>query len=203
MESEAEMMARHGRLLARFAEQAASLAEDLHGCALAAESPEEKQAISLAFHRMGRALRQSVALEAKLRRDFARAEREEKTASAGERRAAALAKVRATLSRLIHQEAKTRGGLEGQWFRRDSLERLERVLDGEEAKTLVPEDVTGFIERLCRRFGVEPDHEPGPPPARSAKRGRWSEGPEGVAARGPATQPPQSLRDSSPSGGST
>ena len=69
METDAEMMARHGRLLAGFAEQAASLAADLHATALAAATPEEKQATSLAFHRMGRALRMTVALEAKLRRD--------------------------------------------------------------------------------------------------------------------------------------
>jgi hypothetical protein len=158
MNSDAEMMERHGRLLARFAEQAASLAEDLHACALEAETVEEKQAISIAFHRMGRALRQSVALEAKLRRDLARAQREDRVEAdgdAGARRAAARAKAKATLTRLIHEQAAERhGGWQVDAFRRESLERLERLLAEDEAHGLIPDDVAGYIARLARQFGI-------------------------------------------------
>src|SRR5437763_543669 len=108
MDSDAEMMERHARLLGRFAEQAASLADDLCAATLAAGSVEEKQSLTLAFHRMGRTLRQTLALEAKLRRDAKRqdhidADRAGKLADA--RTEARKSRVRQTLERLIWDEA--------------------------------------------------------------------------------------------------
>ncbi|RAK57418.1 hypothetical protein DJ018_05615 [Phenylobacterium deserti] len=60
---------RHGRMLARLAEWGMNLAERLHDEALAAETPAEAAEAALAFQRVSRSVRQSLALEARLARD--------------------------------------------------------------------------------------------------------------------------------------
>ncbi|HEV2532033.1 hypothetical protein, partial [Phenylobacterium sp.] len=133
MDSDAEMMERHARLLGRFAEQAASLAEDLHAAALAAESPAEKQSLSFAFHRMGRTLRQTCALEAKLRRDAKRQDHveQDRGRKAAEARVAAHQnKLSAAVQRLIWTEAEGEG--QGDTLKAELEDRLEiEVLDVE------------------------------------------------------------------------
>ena len=76
MSDAAEMAERHGRILARLTELGLSLAEKLHARAMAAEEPKEAADLGLAFHRISRSLRQTLALEAKLVRDAQAAERE-------------------------------------------------------------------------------------------------------------------------------
>ena len=177
MDSDAQMMERHGRLLARFAEQAASLAEDLHACGLAAETPEQKQALSLAFHRMGRTLRQTLALEAKLRRDGKREDRLD------EARADKLVK-----ARVAARKDRVRGAVEALiWDEAEEDEQADylQLLDGRlEYEDLAdPEEpLETLIQRIAHEIGL-----PDPPPARSAMRGRWPEGPEGVEAHQPQT----------------
>jgi hypothetical protein len=149
MDSDAEMMARHSRLLARFAEQAASLAEDLHACGLAAETPEQKQALSLAFHRMGRTLRQTLALEARLRRDGKREDRLD------EARADKLAK-----ARLAARKDRVRGAVEALiWDEAEEDEQADylRLLDGRlEYEDLAdPEEpLEALIQRIARELGL-------------------------------------------------
>ena len=73
-----EVMERHGRVLARLTELGLALAERARAQALAAmdgEAPPVAE-LGLTFHRISRSVRQSIALEAKLVRDAARAERE-------------------------------------------------------------------------------------------------------------------------------
>jgi hypothetical protein len=69
MASTGDMMERRARILGRFAELAASLAEHLHDEVLAAETAQDKRDLTLAFHRITRSGRQTLALEAKLDRD--------------------------------------------------------------------------------------------------------------------------------------
>lgn len=162
METEADMMERHSRLLARYAERAAALADDLCEQALAAETPEAKQSLTFAFHRMGRALRQSLALEAKLRRDAARAaqaEREQATNAETARRAERRRKVETSLTRLIWQEA------EDEDWANERVEDLERFLAEDEAHDDVPDDIDAYILHLARELGLSPGADPGAPPA--------------------------------------
>ncbi|WP_297695737.1 hypothetical protein [Phenylobacterium sp.] len=168
METDAEMMARHGRLLAGFAEQAASLAADLHATALAAATPEEKQATSLAFHRMGRALRMTVALEAKLRRDT-RADQRAEQAWAAEaesaRRGRRKAELRAQVARMVFSEYEP-----GEDEAAEVLERLDAMLDAEaEIEGFLAQDLAGQLARLCAAIGYQPPASPpaadAPPPA--------------------------------------
>ena len=64
-------------LLARFAEQAAELAGALHARAMAAADDGAMCDLSLAFQRTGRAMRQSLALRLKLRREALEGGRED------------------------------------------------------------------------------------------------------------------------------
>jgi len=153
MDSDAEMMARHAALLARFAEQAASLAEDLCAAALAAETAEEKQAFSLAFHRMGRALRQTLALEARLRRDKDRAGREDRIEAVRVEKARTEARrghLKGTVERLIWTEQEN---LDAD----DLVERLDCLLEAEAGvEGFLAEDPQTQIVRLCKILGLDP-----------------------------------------------
>ena len=158
MDSDAEMMQRHAALLARFAGQAASLAEDLHACALSAETREEKQAYGLAFHRMGRALRQTLALEAKLRKDAAREARgaeEHQAARKAEAVSSRRNAVKAEVTRLIWTEA------ERDTEARDHLELdlEERLFLEAAAETFLDQPIETVIERLASELGLSPPLE--------------------------------------------
>lgn len=76
MSDAAEMAERHGRTLARLSELGLALAERVQAQALATEDAKSTADLGLAFHRIARTVRQSIALEARLVRDAARAERE-------------------------------------------------------------------------------------------------------------------------------
>src|SRR5688572_17316815 len=103
--AQTESMAdRHGRILARLGELGLSLAEDLHRDAAAAETPEARALSAVAFHRIGRGLRQTLALEARLVREARQAEREDAAHARKDRDRAGAerqAQVRATVERLI------------------------------------------------------------------------------------------------------
>ena len=65
----AEMQARHGEILAEVADLCLTLGRRLHERAMAAQTDEAAQAAALAFHRVTRSLRQTLALEARLERE--------------------------------------------------------------------------------------------------------------------------------------
>ncbi len=73
-----EMTERHGKVLADLAEIGMTIAREVQGQVLAAETPEEKAKAAAAFPPVARAVRQCVALEAKLQRDLARQDREDR-----------------------------------------------------------------------------------------------------------------------------
>jgi hypothetical protein len=153
MDKSAEMAERHGRILSELAELALSLARDLHRRATTADTPEAVADLGLAFHRIARSVRQTVALEAKLERDRDRATREDRVETT--RRAQAVAglrkaQVRAAVARAIWTEA------EG-----DEAENLLDDLDDRLDSEIVADDLTEaaveiHIARLCAQLGVTP-----------------------------------------------
>jgi hypothetical protein len=80
MHDAAEMAERHGRILARLSELGLAQAERLNDLVLAADDPKAASDLALAFHRVSRTVRQSIALEARLVRDAQAAERREREA---------------------------------------------------------------------------------------------------------------------------
>jgi len=73
MSSDADMTQRHGALLAELAEIGMAMARGLRDELEAAEAPEAKARAVAAFPKVARAVRQCVALEARLARDATRA----------------------------------------------------------------------------------------------------------------------------------
>jgi hypothetical protein len=166
-----DMAERHGRMLARFAELSLTLAEDVHAAAAAAPEPEQKARLAEAFHRLGRALRQSVALEAKLVRDRVR-DVHAAEAEAAEGRAQAVRRrreqVRAEVERQIYCEVDL--GQADTWLA-DFEERLEtealderftdEALDDQVARLAAELGLTGearhdYTPRRCRPRVAEP-----------------------------------------------
>ena len=116
-------------MLGEFAELALSLARDLHQAALSAEDADDKARLAEACHRMGRGLRQSLALQARLEREAKRAAREDVAVAAEQAQASRLRRktqVKAGIERLIWSEYEPDDSeAEG------LLERLDLILDAE------------------------------------------------------------------------
>lgn len=146
-----DMAERHGRMLARYAELSLTLAEDVHANAVAAPEPEQKAKLAEAFHRLGRALRQSVAWEAKLVRDRARDLRAaEADAAEGRERAVRRRReqVRAEVERQIYCEVELDQA--DAWLA-DFEERLEtEALDD----AFADEDLDAQVARLAAELGL-------------------------------------------------
>lgn len=119
MAPDAEMTERHARGLAELTELGLSLARDLHACALAEPDPRTKAETALAFHRVSRSVRQSMALEARLKRDLMRDDREARAEAVQAAEALVRtrkAQVRAAVERLI-------------WTEAENDEEAERLID--------------------------------------------------------------------------
>ena len=108
MSDAAAKMERQDRILAELSELGLTLARGLHAKALAAETAEEAQALGLAFHRISRSVRQTIALEAKLDRERRRQDHDDRRdaeqrdeAKARQRKA----QVRSAVERAIWAEA--------------------------------------------------------------------------------------------------
>ena len=74
----ADMAEKHGRILGELAEFGLALARKLHDQGIAAETPEETAELARAFHSVSRSVRQTLALEARLAREAARQDREDR-----------------------------------------------------------------------------------------------------------------------------
>jgi hypothetical protein len=183
------------KMLGEFAELALSLARDLHKDATAAEDPAEKVRLADAFHQMGRGMRQSLALHARMEREAKQAEADPQPP--GERREKRLrrrAEVKAAIERLI-------------WTEREKLDaepyvlraRLNALLTNEaETEAFPDEDPQAVIARIAEMLGISV------PPPEGEVSPKVTEGVEAHSRPNrPAPQPPLSLRDSSPSGGAS
>lgn len=153
-----EMTARHARGLAELSELGLSLARDLHGCALAEPEPKAKADAALAFHRISRSVRQSMALEAKLVRDLKRQEQEVRAETAPHdeaRRHARKARVAAEVERLIWTEAEDD----------ETAERVVEKLSGRLDEEVLLEGfgsdpIEAHIARLRADLGLDGEAEP-------------------------------------------
>lgn len=119
MATDAEMTERHARGLAELTELGLSLARDLHACALAEPDPKTKAETALAFHRVSRSVRQSMALEARLKRDLARQDQEARAEA-----------VRAAETQVRTRKAQVRAAVERLiWTEAENDEEAERLID--------------------------------------------------------------------------
>lgn len=138
------------RRLARYAELADSIAEHLHDEILAADNAQDKRDLTLAFHRITRSGRQTMALEAKLERDESLeivaklAEAEAISREPIQRRKAQIA---AAVERLIWHEREDDGVELGC--------KLNDLMDEDDLHDRYADpDVEAHIRRLCLDLGL-------------------------------------------------
>jgi len=169
MSFQAEMAERHGAVLGELAELGMTLVRGLHEQALAAATPEAADRLALAFHRLSRSVRQTLALEARLVRERRRDAIEDGKIAAEARRArvgARKSQANAALSRLIWREAE-RGEIG------ELLVELKQRLDEEALdEAFADGPVEALIARIRKDLGLAandagagpfpPDEAPGP-----------------------------------------
>jgi hypothetical protein len=164
MSTGATLTDRHAPILAELAEMGLSLARAVHEKALAAETPAELAEMTMAFHRISRSVRQTLALEAKLERDRARLEREVRAEAVRDHGHAVLRRrnqVRVAVERLVWTEAE---GLEAERL----IDELDDILEEEVLSDgFLAEPVEAHIERIRADLGLAADaagRETSPPP---------------------------------------
>ena len=156
-----DMTERHAQGLRRLAELSLTAAEALHERVMAAPTAKEAADWGLAFQRVCRNYRQSIALEAKLVRERQRALREDRDDAAKQRTfqtRVRRAKVRSALNQLVWNE-----------YEGDEAEALEMVvgerLDDEElADSFTTEPLDAQIERIRKSIGLGKAAAPETPP---------------------------------------
>ena len=181
------------RALAELLELGMAAAREVQARLLAAEDAKAVCDLSLAFNRVSRAVRQTVALQAKVGRERRR-----------EGRDAAAEIKRADEARASRRQLQLRSAVERRIWTEAEDDEAERLIDelddliSEEAlyEGFGQEPLAAHIARICNDLGL-----PVPPPLREvapkAAAGAF-------AADSPLhvlSGPPQSLRDSSPEGG--
>lgn len=147
----ADIAERHARQLARYAEIAMRAAEKLDVAIAAADEPETLTALVGSLHKAGRALRTSIALEAKLQRDAAadaRAASEAERASCGQAVEARKARVRHAVERRIWTELEPS---DAEIWTADFVERLE---DEALADSFLEEALEEQVARLAADLGL-------------------------------------------------
>jgi hypothetical protein len=150
----AKMAERQGRMLAELGELGLALARDLQGRALAAETPQEAAQLADAFHRISRSVRQSLALEAKLKRESVRDERDRRDDEAREteaRRAARQTELRKRVERMIRTEGSPELA-DLMLHEVPDIVRLEA-----ESESFLDEPVEAQIARIREALGVDED----------------------------------------------
>ena len=160
-----EMTDRHAAALAEFADLCLQSARDLAARQLAADDASEAAELASALHKVGRSLRQSMALEAKLRRDQEQGVRDTEARTAQveqQRRKRRREAVEKAVEYMIWDEAEDDG--------HDLIERLEAVLDMDmQFETFGDEPLEAQIAHLRDRMGLgtlfprQPDNGPVPP----------------------------------------
>lgn len=147
-----DMQARHRRVLAELTELGLELARDAQARALEAAEPQAVRDLTLAFQRATRTVRQTLALEAKLAHDAARAEHEASEA-ARKTRERRLQRRREQVEAAVKSLAWTEGeGL-------DAYESLDADLSDLLGIEVVAHDFLSApldtqVLRLCARLGL-------------------------------------------------
>ena len=204
MSDGAQVAERQGRILGELAELGLSLARVVHERALAAETPEATSELALAFHRISRSVRQTLALEAKLERDRARQDREVRAEAARQHEngvARRKHQVRMAVERSVWNEAE---GAEAERL----LDELDDILEEEALSDAFAEGpVEAHVARLRADLGLaatdtpllhRPEEDGGGGSARSDETEGAHGGPDsaqGAQARPPPLRsPPPPLR---------
>jgi len=169
MSSSADMKARHQAHLSELAELGMTLARDLHARAVAAETPAEAEKLAVAFHRLSRSVRQSIALEAKLERDRARdaAQGPVRPPTAAERirREQRRSELYTVMEAIVFNETEDESESEHYLDADAILEDVCALMTEEEAKPgFADEPIWDQVARLCAIVGLKAP----PPPERAA-----------------------------------
>ena len=147
----AAMAERHALLLGELAGLGMAVARDLQGRVACAETDEAAQGLALAFQRVSRSVRQTLALEAKLARDMRRIAREDAADTRDEvRRRVNLrqGQVRVAVAREVWAEHE---GDEAE----ARLEALEsHILDAALSETFLDEPIEACIARIRVDLGL-------------------------------------------------
>ena len=165
---------RRGRILAELAELGMGLARRVHERAMAAEDAHDADRLTLAFHRLSRSVRQTLALEARLEREDQRAAVEDERRAEDHRRGRVQARrdqVDATVRRLIWTEAERR--------ERGELQAgLDKILaEACAAETFLEGPVEALIARIREDLGLAANDAGLPPPGQGADPpDRWNSG---------------------------
>jgi hypothetical protein len=183
--------------LAQLLELGMSAARESHARLMASQDAKALADCALAFNRVSRSVRQTIALQAKVARARRQLERDDATEVRRDAEARAFrrkAQVKATVERLIWTEA------EADDFGETQAERLIDHLDD-----LVSEDalydgfadqpVETYIARICHDLGVAV-----PPPLGEMSQETTEEVSAADSPHGGLSAPPQSHRDSAPEG---
>ena len=181
---------RRTALLQRLAELAMSSAEDLCARQLAAETPAEAAALASALHRMSRAVRQTLLLEAKFARDDRAEAREAEVQARSDAAEAAKAlhgerrvRVRRAMEDVLQERCESQEEVDDLVF-----ELGLRLDDHIRAHDFEAAPFEALIERLCRTLGLDPlpDAAPdeddtfdaAPPPRQTGGPTSWSAAPD-------------------------
>jgi len=194
MTDASDMIERHGRILAELAEIGMTIARGLRAEAETGETPEAQAQAVTAFPRVARAVRQTLALEAKLKRD---ARREAVEVEAHARRELDLrirrrkALVRAEMRRSISDATPD----DDDELFHDRIEDLRDRLDIDLLDAdFADRPLEDVIADLCIQLGLAPPDDPIPPPP-----GEVSAQPtEGVRPDAEATAPPTAAEQPRP-----
>ena len=150
-----EMAERHGRMLSELAELGLSMARGLHGRVEAAAGVEEAQGLVLAFHRVSRSVRMSLALEARLARERAQGAREDRAEA-----------VREAQDQVFTRKAQVRAAVTRAVLAERENDEAETLLDALEDRVDEAALYDGFIaspvEAQIARIRTELGLDPGP-----------------------------------------
>jgi hypothetical protein len=181
MDATTDMGERHGRVLTELAELGLALARRLAARAEAAPTDEEAQGLALAFQRVARSVRQTLALETRLARERNQALREDRVrverAVETRRKQISLA-----VGRIISDETE-----------QAEVDRLFDDLDDIlNEQSLYAEFVEGPVEaiiaRICQGLGLKPDPSANDAAATPAASQPWP--PPQIPLSRSATAPP-------------
>jgi hypothetical protein len=185
MSDVSEKIARQDRILAELSELAIGVARDLAGQVSAAESAQDAAAVASAFHKVGRAVRQTIALEMRLQRDRKALDREDGAHAAGAREASVKQR-RERLRTVVHRMVWAEGEKDEAEALDDQLDQLlaEDVLD----EAFADNPFEDQVARLRFDLGLPPE----PPDEDDDKDGAPAKHPPDVGAGG--VPPPPSGR---------
>jgi hypothetical protein len=138
--------------------------------ALAADKPQERARLALAFHRLSRSVRQTAALRMRLAREAERSVHEARTGALQleeARRKRRKAHLKGAISALVWTEYEPQDA-EAEAL----LERLDGVLDAQaETEDFLETEPQAQIEALRQAIGFEPSAPPAPPPFTGVQTG--------------------------------